>query len=151
MAFTGDILHRLVWMKFIRMLSMYVQFGTQAFPLKNYCGFNTKSYSSDVCGYHWCSQTLAKICRNMGICCSSRGVATSEKYPGFILLTMNHHQFKTWSNGLPHVQGIPISQMHLSHIPQYTILNRNMHISAKNGALWDMRQVHDGICEIGLL
>ena len=41
--------------------------------------------------------------------------------------------------------------MHLSHIPQCTIQNRNVHISVLNGALWDMGQVHRGICEIGLL
>ena len=39
--------------------------------------------------------------------------------------------------------------MHLSHIPQHTIQNRNVHISVLNGVLWDMGQVHWGICEIG--
>ena len=58
---------------------------TQAFSLKNYCGFNTKSYCSDVCGYHQCPQTLVEICRNMGICFSFRAVAAREKYPGFML------------------------------------------------------------------
>ena len=41
--------------------------------------------------------------------------------------------------------------MHLSHIPQYTIQKRNVHISVLNGVLWDMGQVHCGICEIGPL
>ena len=41
--------------------------------------------------------------------------------------------------------------MHLFHIPQCTIQNRNVTISVLNGALWDMEQVHGGICEIGLL
>ena len=41
--------------------------------------------------------------------------------------------------------------MHLFHIPQCSIQNRNVHISVLNGALWDMEQVHSGICEIGLL
>ena len=41
--------------------------------------------------------------------------------------------------------------MHLSHIPQCTIQNRNVHISVLNGALWDMGQVHCGICESGQL
>ena len=41
--------------------------------------------------------------------------------------------------------------MHLFHIPQYTIQNRNVHISVLNGALWDMKQVHCGICEYGPL
>ena len=36
----------------------------------------------------------------------------------------------------------------LSHIPQYTIQNRNVHISVLNDASWDMGQVHCGICEI---
>ena len=42
-------------------------------------------------------------------------------------------------------------RMHLLHIPQCSIQNRNVHISVLNGALWDMEQVHSGICEIGLL
>ena len=41
--------------------------------------------------------------------------------------------------------------MHLSYIPQYTIQNRNVDISVLNGALWDMEQVHHGICEWGHL
>ena len=42
-------------------------------------------------------------------------------------------------------------RMHLFHIPQCSIQNRNGHISVLNGALWDMEQVHSGICEVGLL
>ena len=38
----------------------------------------------------------------------------------------------------------------LSHIPQCTIQNRNVFIAVLNSALWDMGQVHCGICEIGL-
>ena len=41
--------------------------------------------------------------------------------------------------------------MHLSHIPQYTIRNSNVHIYVLNGALWDIGQVHYGIHETGLL
>ena len=40
--------------------------------------------------------------------------------------------------------------MHLSHISQYTIQNRNVHISVLNCLLWDMGQLHGGICETGL-
>ena len=36
------------------------------------------------------------------------------------------------------------------HIPQCSIQNRNGYISILNGALWDMEQVHSGICEIDL-
>ena len=41
-------------------------------------------------------------------------------------------------------------RMHMPHIPQYTIQNRNVHISVLNGALCDMGQEHSGICELGL-
>ena len=41
--------------------------------------------------------------------------------------------------------------MHLFHIPQCSIQNRNVHISVLNEALWVTEQVHSGICEIGLL
>ena len=37
------------------------------------------------------------------------------------------------------------------HIPQYSIQNRHVHMSVLNGVLWDMEQVHSGICEIGQL
>ena len=52
----------------------------------NYCGFNTEPFCSDAWGDHRRPQTLAEICRNMGICCSFRAVAARGKYPGFILL-----------------------------------------------------------------
>ena len=42
-------------------------------------------------------------------------------------------------------------RMHLFHIPQCSIQNRNVYISVLNGALWDMEQVQSGICEIGPL
>ena len=48
-------------------------------------------------------------------------------------------------------------RMHPFHIPQCSIqnrnvhMNRNVHISVMNGALWDMEQVHSGICELGQL
>ena len=41
--------------------------------------------------------------------------------------------------------------MHLFHTPQSSIQNRNVHISVLNGGLWDMEQVHSGICEWGQL
>ena len=42
-------------------------------------------------------------------------------------------------------------RMHLFHIPQCSIQNRNVHISVLNGTLGDMEQVHSGICELGQL
>ena len=59
---------------------------TQAFPLKGHCGFNIKPYCSDVYEYHQCPQTLAEICKNMGVCCGFRTVAARGTYPGFRLL-----------------------------------------------------------------
>ena len=41
--------------------------------------------------------------------------------------------------------------MHCPIPPKYTIQNINVHIFALNGVLWDMGQMHFGICEIGLL
>ena len=41
--------------------------------------------------------------------------------------------------------------MHLFHNPQCTIQKRNVHISVLNSALWDMEQMHRGICEVILL
>ena len=38
--------------------------------------------------------------------------------------------------------------MHPSYTPQYTTPNRNVHISVRNGVMWDMGQVHYGIYEI---
>ena len=37
-----------------------------------------------------------------------------------------------------------------SNIPRYTIQNRNVYISVLNCVLWDMGQVHCGICETAL-
>ena len=40
--------------------------------------------------------------------------------------------------------------MHLFHIPQFPIQDRNVHTSVLNpGALWVMEQVQGGICEFG--
>ena len=39
--------------------------------------------------------------------------------------------------------------MHLFHISQCSIQNRNVHISVLDEALWDMEQVHSRICEFG--
>ena len=41
--------------------------------------------------------------------------------------------------------------MHLFHIPECSIQNRNVHVSVLNGAFWDMEQVHSGIFEIVLI
>ena len=39
--------------------------------------------------------------------------------------------------------------MHLFHIPQCSIQNKNVHISVLSGGMWDMEQVHSGIYELG--
>ena len=40
--------------------------------------------------------------------------------------------------------------MHLIHIPQCTIQNRNVRVFVLNGVLLDVEQVNCGICEITL-
>ena len=49
------------------------------------------------------------------------------------------------------MNNLPNPTMHLCHIPQCTIQNRNVYISVLNGALWDIEQVHCDICEFCLL
>ena len=39
--------------------------------------------------------------------------------------------------------------MHPIYIPQCTIQNRNVYISVLTDVLWDIDQVHCGVCEIG--
>ena len=58
----------------------------------NYCDFNIERFCSDVCGDHRRPQTLAEICRKMGICCGITAVAARDKYLGFILL----HKLPIW-------------------------------------------------------
>ena len=50
---------------------------------------------------------------------------------------------------LPSVRKRPINL--ITHIPQCSIQNRNVHISVLNGTLWDTEQVHSGVCELGQL
>ena len=38
--------------------------------------------------------------------------------------------------------------MHLIHVAQCTIQNRNVPIAILNGALWHMEQVYYGICQL---
>ena len=45
--------------------------------------FKHRTLLSDVCGDHWCPQTLVEICRNTSICCGFRAVAAREKYPSY--------------------------------------------------------------------
>ena len=85
MACMANILHILIWVKFISMIFMYVQSGTHRFSLKNNCGFNTKFYCSDVCWYHRRPQSLTEICRNLSIGCGFITVAANGKYPWFVL------------------------------------------------------------------
>ena len=65
----------------------------------NYCGFNIESFCSDVCRDHRRPQTLAEICRNIGICCGFRAVAAREKYPGFMLLLIIIKRY--WAGSIP--------------------------------------------------
>ena len=56
----------------------------QSFQLINYCGFNIQPFCSDGCGDHRRPQTLAEMCRNMGICYGFRSMVARVKYLGFM-------------------------------------------------------------------
>ena len=80
-----DISYRLIWMEFINMFSGYAQSGTHSrFHWWIIVGFNIQPFCSDVCGDHRRPQTLAEMCRNMGIRYGFRSVAARVKYPGFM-------------------------------------------------------------------
>ena len=51
----------------------------------NYCAFNIQPLCSDVSGDHRRPQTLAEMCRNMGICYGFRSVTARVEYPGLII------------------------------------------------------------------
>ena len=61
------------------------------------------------------------------------------------------HICELWDVCVSTVTKFTNPRMHLFPIPQCFIQNRNVNISVLNGILWDMEQVHSGICEIGLL
>ena len=99
-------------------------------------------------GREW-SKYLLYILRSI-LCCWSGavaadwGVASLSISGGSVLYRLYV------SLSIPSQQTFANPTMHLCHIPQCTMQNRNVHISVLNGALWDMEQVHCGICEIGL-
>ena len=105
----GDVLYRLIWMKFIIMFSMCNLVHTGIF-IEEFCSFNTKSHCSDVCWYHRCPQTLAGICRNICICCGFRARASREKYPGFILYIKK--KLQATYRGYPAKRALPAMLMH---------------------------------------
>ena len=52
---------------------------------------------------------------------------------------------------MPQIEKKGYTWIQISHSPSCKFQNINVHISVLNGVLWDMRQVHCGICEFGLL
>ena len=88
----GDI-YRCIWMKFISMLSMYVQSGTHRHFHQRIVVLKQNSTVLLFGDITWCPQNLAEICSNLGKFCSFRAVAAREKYLAFILLS---HYLKQW-------------------------------------------------------
>ena len=74
--------------------------------MKNYCGFSTKSYCPDVCGYH--------RRRNMGTCWGFSAVVARGKHPGFVLykdsppMGISIMKIRRSSDRLIFIMGIPI-------------------------------------------
>ena len=83
MFYMRDISYRLISVDEIYKHALVCVFwDAQAFYLMNCCGFNIEPFCSDVCGDHRRPQTLAEICRNMGICCGFRAAAARENIRG---------------------------------------------------------------------
>ena len=95
MACMANVLHRLIWVKFMSMLSMYVQSGTHR---HFHWRIITVLTQNPTVLMFVAPQTLANICRNMGICRSFRAVAARGKHPGFMLLPPRKyaHSKYTW-------------------------------------------------------
>ena len=51
----------------------------------------------------------------------------------------------------PEVWSLVSDNALISGTGKASIQNRNVHVSVLNGALWDMEQVHSGICQLGQL
>ena len=100
MIWMANILHRLIWVKFMSMLSMYVQSGTNRHFHWRIIVVLTQNPTVlmfvDICGT---PKTLVEICRNMGICCSFRAVAARRKYPGFMLFIVQVPTKQPWRYG----------------------------------------------------
>ena len=58
--------------------------GRTVVLIDKFSWFNIQPLCSDVCGDHRRPQTLAEMCRNMGICYGFRSMAARVKYPGFM-------------------------------------------------------------------
>ena len=71
-----------LWICFSSMCNL----GYQALSLKMYCCFNKEPLCFYVWVYSRRPQTLAVICRNMGICDVFRAVATGENLSRFYLI-----------------------------------------------------------------
>ena len=80
-----EISYRLIWTKFINMLSVCAQCGMhRRFNWWIIVVFNIEPFYSDVCGDYRRPQTLAEICRIIGIYCGFKSVAAGVKYPGLM-------------------------------------------------------------------
>ena len=90
----GDTLYRLIWMKFISPLSMYVRSGTH-----RHLYWWIFVVLTQIPTVLWILQVPpnSEICRNVGISCGFRAVAARDKYPGFILYSTWHFSSVIWS------------------------------------------------------
>ena len=95
----------------------------------------------------WCDHLIVI----MKILYCLKGIFILRQPLGFESRHLKKQTFKSKLNAYSQTEWANLTNptMHLFHIPQYTIQNRNVHISVLNGALWDMGQVHCGICKLG--
>ena len=91
MARMANISNRLICVKFISMLSMYVQFGTHRhFHWRIIVVLTQNPTVLMFVDITSTPQTLAEICRNRGVCWGFRAVATRGKKSGVYAITQLH-------------------------------------------------------------
>ena len=116
------------------------------------CKFN--QFSAETNAAHWDPfiDTNSLICQDFSVASItvSLNIYDEMKQGQFhVINRTDHDPWPLWPK-LPFTKAnFTNAKMHLFHIPQCSIQNRNVHISVLNGALWDMEQVHSGICELG--
>ena len=79
-----DLSYRIIWIKFAKMLFVYVKCGTHRLIHWRIIVFLTQN--PNVFMIVDINDALVVMCRNIGICCSFRAVAALEKHAVFILL-----------------------------------------------------------------
>ena len=158
MVWMGDLAGKFSAIKSTNMFSMHLQLGVPRYIIWRFIVVLTWNLTVFMFVYvNVDPLTLATTWRNMWLCDIFMLCPPGKIYLGVILL----HACAAFQEMLiislrgetnPYLTSIHVWYMgiyrnlthpiiHLFHIPQYTIQNRNVHISVLNGALWDIRNL----------